>query len=513
MGGPMTVRSMRGRQVYSATIGVVVGVLLTGALLPWVVGSPDDAGGTATNQLAGDALAAPGTGLQRSAGSPGVVDEGVAGTPSATGGTDAGVSTGAPSAGAAVGATPGAPGSASRATGGASDVGVTAESVTLGALLFDLGGVGRAGFAAGGASRDEQQRMFGSFVADANDAGGVAGRRISLAFAAFDPLRTETASAACLALTEDAKAFAIIGAGGFVGESITCVTEQHATPMISGQGEADEIYARSRGRLFTTRTAANRTGRVMVDRAHAQGRLKGATIGIVVDERPHSRQPIDQAVIPRLAALGYKVAHVSRLSDDVQTGQSQIPIEINQMRAKRVDLVFFAGSPIYSNLWFNQAESQGYGPFYVMSDVATMVTDFAVQAAPPSLRAVGYTSGRIGEAQARLPQPPEEADCQRRYQRRTGQQIERGSDAYELFLGICGYVGIFARAANVVGPELTRDRFVSALAGLGAFPSPGIGGTISFSPAKRDGADFFRTARVDGSCHCWIPVDEFTAAG
>src|SRR5204863_8645869 len=102
----------------------------------------------------------------------------------------------------------------------------------LGVLILELGGASRVGFQGGGlANADEQQRIFQAYVDDWNSVGGINGRKIVPVYARFDPLSNDSKQAACLALTEDAKVFAVLDPSGFSGAAVLCLTEAPHTPL------------------------------------------------------------------------------------------------------------------------------------------------------------------------------------------------------------------------------------------------------------------------------------------
>lgn len=402
-------------------------------------------------------------------------------------------------------------GPASRLT--ATDVGVTADTVKVGVLLFDIGGVGMLGLGVPGADADSQQRYWQAFIDDVNESGGILGRMIVPVYERFEPTRPDDVFRACIALTEDAKVFLVFGTSGFGGDAALCVTEQHGTLLLSVIGEPEEYYQRGKGLLVTIAMSGDRMGRTMVTRAHEEGFLEGTTIGIVMDERPPSRVPTKRSVLPQLERLGYKAEHVTSLSGDSSTAQSQIPVEISQMRAKGVNLVLFTANAVYSNIWFNEAEAQRFRPLYIASDLNTTSNDFAVQSAPSTLRAIAYTVGRLGEARAGQPEQPEIADCGRRYQHQTGQRIERSDSgfAYGVMYVQCAQVSTFVRIASAAGAELKRSSFVGAAPRLAPFAVAGHGGTITFAN-KSHGANFVRRLVFNGGCRCWNIASDFAPA-
>src|SRR5205814_9262955 len=109
-------------------------------------------------------------------------------------------------------------------------------------------------------------------------------------------------------------------------------------------------YDQYRGLMSRTMPTNERIIYEQVNALHAHGYLQGKTIGLVTTAQGGSKAP-DRTEIPRLESLGYHIAHRSDLSDDIPTAQSQIPVEINQMRSAGVNFIIWEGGPTYSNIW------------------------------------------------------------------------------------------------------------------------------------------------------------------
>lgn len=99
----------------------------------------------------------------------------------------------------------------------ATDVGVTGNSVKVGFLLIDTGGVGALGVK-GLVDLEQQRSAVRAYVDEVNDHGGIGGRKIEAVYAPYDPLSSysgnsgrSTGRAACLSLTEDNHVFAVLG--------------------------------------------------------------------------------------------------------------------------------------------------------------------------------------------------------------------------------------------------------------------------------------------------------------
>ena len=492
--------------LYTGLVGVALGVLLTGLLVPLIDG---DAPASSSLTTAGGGVAE--SGAAAPAGDA-FVDTGAAPTPEGDAPADAPAAQPEGQAPAAATPTTAAP-AASSAPLRATDQGVTATSIKVAFLLLDLGQTGRIGVNTTGVNPRQQQQAIEAYVKDINDRGGIGGRKIEPFFKVFDVTNREDQLAACLAATEDAKAFAVIAMPGYANDAVLCVTEQHRTPLIvTGQAVSREFYNRSQGRLVTMASAGDRLMRNWASELDRAGHLKGRTLGILTSETKNARDTVDGVLVPALKEAGHKVGHITHFSADQATASSQIPTEIQRMRAAGVDTVMITISFLTSAPFVQTAERQAWRPRYLQSEFSGGTSDFEVQAMPASFDgAVAMTSQRFGEWRSNVPEPPGDRRCRELYEKASGEPLPRNNGnqsnaAYNTLLYPCGMLRVFAAAATAAGPELTRDRFAAAVQssppGEPAIYFPG-----TFRRGKTDLNDVIRFNKFVHSCTCWRNVD------
>lgn len=497
-GGDPRRRSTR----YGVLIGIVCGSLLTGLVLPLVVGQrPADPGGVGSSVAAGDKQ-----------GPDAAAAAGGHETVLPTSGPDSGAGAGSVRSSGSSGTGTKAGAAGSNASGrGASDVGVTADRVKLGLLLTDLGNP--TGLAIGpGISVEEQQKQWQAYIDDLNQHGGIAGRLIDPVYRNATILNKDQMRATCIQLAKDDKVFAVLDAGGAaIGELPQCYTAENGLPLLGGgaAGLWDDSFASSRGLLFIMHQRGSRMMRSFAAELDRSGRLKGKTCGILADEFQGASPKGGEALQKELETRGCKVADRETMSADLSTGASQIPLAVQQMRSKGVDSVMLLANPVYATQFVQSASSQSYKPDYNLTDWLGGTTDFAVQNMPADFEgSVGVTSGRLGESRANMPEIPEGAACRQIYERRTGQPLDRSQQGYTIAQTACSELQLFAKAGAALGPNLTRAGLAGALMRLGAF-TPGYQSPGSFSTGKPDLADSVRTVVANSSCGCWIARGEF----
>ncbi len=491
-------------------LGLVAGMLLAGFVLP--LAAPEkgvDVG--AIESGAGGVVSGPGAGSNG-----GGTADGLAG---GSGGVDPAGAGAQPSgdAGAGATATPGeaggtaAAGSADRT---ASDRGVTPDSIKIGVALANLDSLNRTGVGASNGTVDERTRIWQAIVADANARGGAAGRKIEAAITDYDPIDASTPPQACRRLAEDQKVFAIFGDVGWPRAAVVCATRQYGLPNISYDAQESSTFAESRGLLWTSLASYDRILYNHVVTLHERGLLKGRKLGLVTIEG--TTQAHDRVEIPALRSRGYELAHRANLSQDVATAQSQIPVEIQQMRSKGVDFILWAGGPVNSNFWINNAQRGGYNPRYSFSEYGSGSDDFSVQTVTQQIDAYAWSSRR--KIDRRTSRPPAQSDeaCVSRVSKATGLTMPRDRDMYWETTRYCAHLAAFVDAANRAGTNPTRQTFAAAMSNLGQRADldvgpGGVGG--SWTPGKADGPDHVHMMRHDVSCRCFRPEGDWFPMG
>lgn len=490
------------RSVYPAAVGAAIGAAFAGLIVPFAVGAredlPDQA--TALGQVAGAETSATPD-----------VPGGPGGPPLAgpSGASAPGTPEPAPPVGAATTSTPAGATTVSTAVARrATDVGVSAESIKLGFLLLDLGSVARIGVSVQGDPAG-QRASFDGFVAEINSRGGIHGRKVVPVYKSFDPLSEDSMREACVYLTRDAKVFAIYAPGAFSGSPLLCITEEGRTPLVyaGNVGTPSEFVRRSGGRLFSIVQASDRMMPNWANELHQIGALRGRRIGVLTSESSDPGQSVIKgALVPALERLGYEVAHVSRLSGDISTGASQVPVEVQQMRSKRVDFVFLAATTVQTTQFVQAADNQGYRPRYSISDWGGMANDTSNQNMPPSYDGtILIAQSRVGGARVKEPEGAVQRACREVYERQTKRKFpeDRGRVDAE-----CQGVRILEGGLQAAGPDLTRASFVAGVQRLGTFEmSNWYAG--SFRPGKFDAVDWSRAVRWQGDCTCLVPMAPF----
>ena len=501
-------------QTYTLLVGVVVGLLVAGLGIPFVFGTPLDQAGArpqvADGGLAeGDAQSQAATPPREDAESP-EADRDATGESDADDTEDRGENAdvaAAPEVAAPEADDDGGDRADEGMTLTASDRGVTEEEILVGLLLLDVAQLGDIGVGLPGIDPETQREGWQAFVDEVNEAGGINGRRIEPVYRSYDPLDQDSGRAACLYLTQDREVFAVMDSGGLVGGNVRCITDENDTTMLTtgSQGVLDELYEAAPERLFGLLQRSTRLIDNLAVELDSLGVLDGATPGILVTEDDaHMARRLED----RLAERGHEVAYTGVLAQEYSQGTSQISLEVQQMRANGVDAVIKLVHIIYGTQFVQLADGQGYHPQYLASDWRNASIDVHAEGMPDSYDGtLAITAWRTNEGRAGLPEAGDAAACRETYEHATGNGLERDSDDYGLYVGMCSLVDVFRRGASGAGPQLTRDAYAASMRELSDVPlGMFVGG--SFSAGKSDAADYVRTVRWDSDCRCHLPIDD-----
>lgn len=483
---------------YLVVLGICVGVVVTGLVLPAVV--DDERSGDLVATTSGDGSSSTG------AIGPGLSTDGPASADGADGGavTDGGpaaVGQDAPAAGPA--------GAGADQGPAATDVGLSPTTIRVGILLTDL--TNPTGVAIGpGISVEEQRAQWDALLADVNAGGGVAGRKLEAVFRNAKILEGDQMRATCQQLSRDDRVFAVLDSGGAaIGDLPSCYTRQHQVPLLANgaAGIMDEIYQAAAGRLVTIHQRASRIMKSYAGELARAGLLRDQVCGILADEFQGASPKGGALLEAALEAKGCTVAHRATMSADLATGASQVPIAVQQMKSKGVTSVMLLANPIYATQYVQEAEANGFRPRYSMTDWLGGTTDFAIQNMPDAFEgAVGVTVTRLGAARAGYAENAVARECAGIYEKGHGAKLDPRQQGYQLNAHACAILRLFVKAATPLGNRLTRASFVDSLARSGSF-DPGYQSPGTLRPGKPDLADGVRLVKADMSCNCWAGSD------
>lgn len=488
-------------QTHGALLGLAVGIVLTGLVLPFAVGERVQ-GQTAVGGV-GAGTPDPAGGGEVSLGSGG-----------SSGGQAPAVDVAAPSGPLAapdvttttVAVSAAGSGEARRA----SDVGVAADSVKLGFFLLEVGSAAKIGFAVG-VDVAQQQAAYQAYVDEINARGGINGRKVEPYYRSVDVLDSNSGAAACRYMTQDAKVFAATG-NLLLPADAACVTRQGRTYFFSANLYADETYQAAGGLLASFGMRGSRMMRNWVAELDRIEYLDGEKIAILSGEATDPSGATANALKAALQAAGHTVVRMSRFSADRGTGSSQIPVEVSQTRGAGATTVFLLSDGLYTAQFVQQADGQGYRPKYTTSPWTSNDTDASMQNLPPSADGLlGVTSAYPFKYWA---ETAAEKRCIDVYQTRSGRQLPPPTtNEFTTTMVACDVISILERIVASGGVNPTRASLISGAAGLGELGNLAMTPSGSLALGKPDFEDQFRFQTWRASCKCYEPIGEFRAVG
>lgn len=229
-------------------------------------------------------------------------------------------------------------------------------------------------FGASAASSGDQRAMSQAIADAINDAGGIAGRRVSPVFHETDPLTGTFAQhnqEACADLAEDNEVFAVLGTSNGLDEP-SCLARHDTIYLTHKRTFQDQaMFDDFPSHFFMPgRMSATRWGAAVVDGLAAQGYFDGATVGVLRYDTAEFERLMAEVVRPRFAAHGVTIRDEVAITDATSTAVlgnigAELANAVLRFRADGVDHVMFVeGGGILPFLFFPEAENQGYRPVY-----------------------------------------------------------------------------------------------------------------------------------------------------
>jgi hypothetical protein len=443
------------------------------------------AGGTATATTIG----APGSG--GAAGTPG------AGTSAAPAGTSGGVSQ------AAIAATGIAP------TSGPVR-GVTNTTITIGVATLDLSAVKYLGPEY---DNGDVPGQWNALLADWHERHllPVNGRDVVFKFASYSVLNTDEQRRACAALIDDDQSFAVVAPEFFYQTGSDCVAREKRTPLLTSEGPADDVFARSAPYLFSLQMSQSRLLRNFVHWADARGDLKGHRLGVYYNNDPVEAALMHSSIWPEMAKLGYPPPVEYTTNDPL--GGPEDALAVRKFQTNHVDVVALFASP---GGFTQQADAQLYHPKYVQTDYTGGTSDVGTNTYSKGQYdgTYGMTTLRRGEAASGVPPTAEEQHCVDNYNRHSGRHVappgRGGHETAEwVFVALsCDEGKVLLQALQAAGPNLNFASFVAGLETVRdmtmiRYPN------VTFGPDDYQGVDQQRTLQWHGDCTCWRALGAF----
>ncbi len=334
--------------------------------------------------------------------------------------------------------------------------------------------------------------MFQVFTDQINACGGIRGRKVVLENEEYDPTNPASRDAACIAATEDDKAFVVVNSNTLTGTGPICVAGDHKTPLVYVGGAPDSAYQSTNGRLASYGPSGDGLLRLLAGDLVATGALKGKKVAVVATDLPDQADVTQRALVDPLKKAGVNVAvyDVMPCQGNIVCTQP-IPQSVMKLAAAKPDVVLPVLTATTLPGYVNEMMRAGMKAKLYESSYNALVTDL-VQS---KVLQVGgkevadyYKGATVVSATVagdwRLPgfgAPPIGVMCNDTYAKHTttGDAFEPDTEGYTKWGVValsCTNMRIVARAMYDAGENLTQQTFVDALRKLPPDPIGGIGG-------------------------------------
>jgi ABC-type branched-subunit amino acid transport system substrate-binding protein len=334
--------------------------------------------------------------------------------------------------------------------------------------------------------------MFQVFTDQINACGGIRGRKVVLQNEQYDPTDAASRDAACIAATEDDKAFVVVNANTFTGTGPFCVAGDHKTPLLYVGGATDAQYRASKGRLASFGPSADGQVRLLAADLLQSGALKGKRVAVASTDLPDQVDVVQQALVNRLKKAGVKVVAYDVLPCQGNIVCTQpIPQSVMKLAGTKPDVVIPVMTATTLPVYVNEMQKAGMQAKIYETSYNALGTDLVqskvLEVGGPDL-AKYYDGATLVSATVtgdwRLPgfsPPPIGTMCNDVYSKntKTGDTFQPDTDGYTKWgmVGLaCTNMRMMARAMYEAGPKLTPQSFVDALRTLPPDPIGGIGG-------------------------------------
>lgn len=420
-------------------------------------------------------------------------------------------------------------------TGPSGGTGKGLPPIRLAYLVVNLAGIGAVtGADAGDAETSEPERAdreFQALLADVNSNGGIGGRQVEargFVITVAEIFSEEAMAQRCIEVTEDYRAEFVIDTGTVTHPSVQACFAQHGVVLITQASRlTEDAIAALRPYVATTFPTIERQLAAMTPRLAEVGYLKGATIGVFLDDEPTLRPAYDAILEPALRAAGAKPAAVA--SSDFNDS-ARMSSAILDFRSRDVDSVLFIAPPATFLAFSNIAESQGYRPRYAFPDYVLVAAYAAQVGSVDQVRNAVAVSAcdhpscvtdGANRTSTDLAAPYDRATISPGYRRCLDTLSKvRDVDYYNpaesrpsvAFAHICDHFLLWLDAARIVGPTVNADSWGAGLRALGSSYVSAWVHSTGYGDGRQSGADSFAAGVFDESCRCyprrtpWAPV-------
>lgn len=385
--------------------------------------------------------------------------------------------------------------------------GVDGKTIKVALLDGDLKQLQDLGFAV---DVGDTKGQWQAFIDDINARGGINGRKIVMTNHQSNVLSAASGQAACIAATEDDKAFMAVLPNTVHADVVPCLTQQHHTPTFLGP-PSQETVDKADGLEFTwgptDETATAAAVQVLAER----GYLKNKKVGLVSGSDTNSQSVVKNGFKPALKKAGVKLAAEQVLSCDAGGSIcSGYPTAVQALKRAGVDVVLSAMTALAYPAFVAEANQQDFHPLYTASGQGGVTTNLVAKLQVPNGNAfegaIGVSPGDAALFKSPMEPTPFTEKCAAIYQKYGKVRLKptKANDAYSAMGQACAQAKVLERGLKAAGKNLTPQSWSKAMQGLG--PVQMTFGTGSYAPGKFSAQDSYIVVKWSNECVCWQPV-------
>lgn len=399
----------------------------------------------------------------------------------------------------------------------ASDRGVTAKTLKLGFVMFDIGGLRATGFNVVDV-REDMPAVIDALVDWANDTGGIAGRKVVAVKKLVSLIDPNDQRAKCLDFTERDKVFAVLDSFTYIFPATrACLTVEHKTPYLTAWPGAAREVAKAAPYQVSTNADNNTLVKNWVYGARDAGFFAASKgfrkLGLLTDNCDRAVFDGPHGLKGYLEAVG--VTSTSEfIADCDTTGQQAAGIPaVLQHRRDGVTHVLLATFSTGAAGYTKAAASQGFAPKYFAGDFNSITWDGSTPDFDRAQwdRVRGVTSTRSGELKAGKPLSPAAKRCSTILTERGLRPITDYNADFEAWL-LCEHLMLVRRASTLAPVNITRAAWGAAVQRIGDFESAFFSRTRFEPGIVTGGGRTLATIEWRRGCGCYVQVGGFRAS-
>jgi branched-chain amino acid transport system substrate-binding protein len=400
--------------------------------------------------------------------------------------------------------------------------GVTASTIRLVFPISNLTSLSSTEGFAGDIEFGQQAQAINTYVNAINAAGGINGRKIIADIVNFDATSETDMRSLCKQWTEgNPPVFAVLdGLGAWTGDDELCITQEGHTPFIGQWTTVNQWTQLGSPYLWWTGPNQSQILATLVTWGKQSGLLgSDKKVAIVAGDRTSDQDALNDYLLPDFAAAGLPKPYVETMPAQV-TEQAEIssdaPLIVERLESEGIQSVIPL-IPFNAFFPYLLAENQQkYYPKLLLSDYEDTI-EIALGLIPvPFEQALngqeGITVETLGGSDENsitkngvttpLPESqggydPGVQSCYNIWKAHNAPPKGKSPFIEEQgpIVGWCQVISLFADAAKLAGPNLTRRSFVEAMASIKNFPGT-YSPVLSFGPNQYAGPQQYRVVRI-----------------